>query len=525
MSNIYTESKIICPCLEGQRKSVNYNAGFNLPMNIAHRSTTHDLSNLFFCPKCMEHKCKERCQVNVESKFCSNCMSDLSETKETVCTKNCFSCPLCDAGLAISAIHSRCDDKDGKVFKFKCFHCDYRYSTATILKPRSLASIIRSEKKQKDNGFTQLFVKLYDNYVNKQNLMKIEKNQDRRRKNVPHLTSEMLQKFRDLNLANLTDSVKDSSDEVLVLINKIDKCEPMTFDENQDLENSSKVSRIHKLNDFANLDRQAKNSSFNSTLNNGSLLGLQDKLLNSESPSQVPVPKKLTSKKSYRCLTCQQILLMPNKEPALIKFSNKWNAIDFTPSMKVSSLINMEYPKVLQSENLYNVLLNIINPLKSELDMVISTIPKIPLELVGSSQVNIALPVSHIVIGGSSHKKDPNSIIKSIPTPFLSKETKLSRAELIIRLGKLNSIQNSTGDSLEMSDINIDQGANWCLIPVSFHVESFQQLQRLVNIKVPFYIVVKSKLPDSLQELRVLNLHLSYGYWTVIDFGSFLVQN
>lgn len=527
MSKIYTESKIFCPCSEQQTQTRNGIDTSSLPMTIIHPGTNHDVGDLFFCPTCQGHKCMLCCEVNVESKYCSNCMTDFTNTNETMCIKNCFTCPICDAGLAISAVDSRSEDSDGKVFRFKCFYCEYQYNTATILKPKSLLSIIKSEKKQKDNGYSSLFAKFHENYVNKQNLMRLETNQDRRRKNVPRMSGDVLQKFKDLELSNLADSMKDSLDEILLLASKINQNGSVTIDENQDLEYVSRVSSIQNLNSFTTLERQAMYSHFNSTLNNGSLMEVQNKISNPQAPNQLPIPKKLVTKKSYRCLTCHQVLLMPHKEPCVIKLVTKWNAIDFIPTLRISNLIDKEYPKMLQSGKLYNLLLSIINPLPREIDMVITTMPQVPLELLSNSYVNVhvALSVSNIRVGGIKYKKDLNSIVKSIPTPFLTNNTKLSRTELIMRLGKLNSTYNSSDDSLEISDINVERGDNWCLIPINIHIETLGLQQSLVSIKIPFYITVKSQVPESMQTLNLANLHLRYGYWTIINFGSFLIES
>lgn len=526
MSKIYTECKVFCPCFEQEAETRYENSNTKLPVMITHNDANHAIGDLFFCPTCQGHKCKACCQVNVESKYCSNCMTDYTDSNEVVCTKNCFSCPLCDAGLAISAIDSRCDEKDGKIFRFKCLYCEYQYSTATILKPRSLVNIIRSEKKSGDGGYASLFSKFHENFVDQQSLMKLEGKQ-RVKKNVPRLSSEVLQKLKDLELTNLADSVKDSSDEADVLRTKIGLNGLIAIDESQDLDNASQIASKNSLESFVTLEQQSKYGNFYSTINNGSLMTIQSKILNPKASKQVPIPKKLSSKKSYKCLKCRQVLLMPHKEPSLIKLLTKWNATDFLPMLRISGLINKEYPNSLQVGKLYDLLINIINPLPVDIDMVITTMPQVSLEFLSDSLLNlqVALPVSHLKIGGHKQKKDIGSIVKSIPTPFLTKGTKISRTELILRLGKLNSSHNSSDDSLEVSDITVDKGDNWCLIPININVESSDLQQSLIDIKMPFYITTKSQVPQSIQDLNLPSLHLSYGFWTILNFGSFLIEN
>lgn len=502
-------------------------ANSKLPILITHDNANHAIGELFFCPTCMGHKCTACCQVKVENKYCSNCMTDYTESNEVTCTKNCFSCPLCDSGLAISAIDSRCDDKEGKIFKFKCLYCEYQYSTATIIRPKSLVNIVRSEKKTKDGGYASLFAKFHENLVDKQSVMKLEKSQRKLKKNGPRLSGEVLQKLKDLELSNLADSMKGSSDQIEVLKSRINQNGPVTIDEHQDLENASQISTMYNLDSFVKLEQQTKYGNFYSTINNGSLISIQNKISNPKAADQVPVPKKLVSKKSYTCLNCRHVLLMPHKEPSLIKILTKWNAIDFLPILRISSLINKEYPKSIKLGKLYDLLINVINPLPVDIDMVITTMPQVSLEFLSDSLLNlqVALPVSHMKIGRHKQKRDPNAIIKSIPTPFITKNTKLSRTELIMRLGKLSSTRSSSDDSLEVSDINVDRGDNWCLIPFNINFESSNLQQSLINIKVPFYITIKSRVPESIQNLNLPNLHLSYGFWTVINFGDFLIES
>jgi len=453
-------------------------------------------------------------------------MTDYTDSNEVVCTKNCFSCPLCDGVLAISAIDSRYGEKDGKIFRFKCLYCEYQYNTATILKPRSLVNIIRSEKKSRDGGYASLFSKFHENLVDQQSLIKLEGNQQKVKKNVPRLSNEVLQKFKDLELTNLADSMKDKSDEVNLIRRKIDLNDPIVLDERQDLSNASQIASKNSLKSFVKLDQQSKYGNFYSTINNGSVMSIQNKFLSPEAAKQVPIPKMLSSKKSYKCLKCQQILLMPHKEPSLVKLLTKWNATDFLPMLRISGLINKEYPKSLQVGKLYDLLINIINPLPVDIDMVITTMPQVSPEFLSDSLLNlqVALPVSHVKIGAHQQKKDTSSIIKSIPTPFLTKGTKISRTELIMRLGKLNS-HNSSNDSLELSDITVDKGDNWCLVPFNINVESSNLQNSLIDIKIPFYITTKSKVPQSIQNLTLTNLHLSYGFWAILDFGSFLIES
>lgn len=524
MSKIYVETRVFCPCSE--EGVATKTKGSKLPSTITRSGSTHEVGDVYFCPSCQTLKCITCCHVHIESKYCSNCMADYSDGGDSRCGKNCFSCPRCESGLVVSVSDGKLGEKAGKIFKFKCVYCRYRYSTGTIVKPRPLASIIKGQKTQQDNGYSKRFAELQEHYSDRRKLHEVET----RAKGAPiprgpQFSGEMKQRLKDLELLSLAGSVNKSSNEMDVLRSKIDQCTSRPIDEEQDLENSRRVLSLHRLGDFVSVKRQLRQANFNSTMNNGSLMNLHNRLADGEQ-NQLPMPKKLSSKKSYTCMACRHVLSMPHKEPTLIKLQAKWNAIQYMPTLRISSLINKDYPRSLTIGKLYNLLINIINPLATEMDVVLSTMPCLPLEFISSTgiKVMLTLPVSSITIGGQSSKKDPSSIIKAIPTPFLTNRTKLARTEMIMRLGRLNSVARAD-DSMELSDNVVERGENWYLIPLNITVESSTLQESKVKLKIPFYITIKSQLPESMQPLNLPRKSLSYGYWAVLDIGEFLIES
>lgn len=129
--------------------------------------------------------------------------------------------------------------------------------------------------------------------------MKLENNQHKMKKNVPRLSGEVLQKLKDLELSNLADSMTTSSDEIEVLRNKINQNGLVAIDENQDLDDVSQIASKDSLDSFVKLEQQSKYSNFYSTISNGSLVSIPNKISNPTAADQVPIPKTSIQKVIY----------------------------------------------------------------------------------------------------------------------------------------------------------------------------------------------------------------------------------
>lgn len=389
--------------------------------------------------------------------------------------------------LAISVKDDTLDGVSGKRFTFKCGFCEYQHATQVITKPKPILAIVREEY-QRENDHHRLFQAAKDMYANK-------------------LNYEVLQEqlVRDLGAGK---KFKGASLDVIQKLKKMNLSVPLD-------DNFSEIDRIKmelESNQPESLDEEGdeKESVFGDP---GQVSGLTmfKPSLNSNLPStdqQYPIPKLLTSRYSLKCCDCNHDLLVPTDELLSTKFLTKWNANDHLPLVTISPLINQKFPQVFES-GLNTFLINIVNPLPFLVGLNVS----VPSEVeINGTRIQSTIPQSNIRIGGYNSKDHP---IRGIPTPYLTNETRVSRAELVMRLGKLNTARNND-TSIDMLESLIEKSDNWYLLPIEIIVES----PPVTSLKVPIFVTLQSKLPDAMRKLELSKRELSFGYWTVVTLAS-----
>lgn len=469
MSKIYSNATIFCPCYSDNVDEAG------LPTGVG--DSTLRLGDVYFCPRCQIIRCEHCCHYEVECKYCPNCFANYSDSTGIVCTKNCFDCPLCCSTLSITVSDDQLDGKLGKRFKFACLFCSYYYRTQVVTKPKSLRNIIRGESKK--STFFQLYAKVQSNLIDN---YKLDSLSEKVTSSKPKLSDNILQRLKHMQMTNIQ---KDTFDEIDVLRDKI------------------------KTNHHLDFDIES--------------MDLEAVILN-----PVPLSKPLMAKRSLRCGTCSTPLVVPTPDPLLIKYLCKWNALEFLPNVIVSNVIDKPYPTELRLNHLQSFIINLVNPLLHDLNVSMSILSELPHNFISHNSVShnysvqLSLPVTDVTVG-SVH--DKNSVIKSIPTPLLTRNSKASRAELLMRLGKLNTSNMSPDDSADIETSLIERGANWVLLPFSIVCTSNgPPSSDSVDLKVPFYVIVESKLPESIKALKLLKRGLKYGFWTVVNLGKFSIM-
>ncbi|KAK6453695.1 dynactin subunit 4 [Scheffersomyces xylosifermentans] len=453
MSKIYNDSNIFCPT----STTANIHEASSIEFN-----QIYHLSILHYCPTCQAPKSSEQCSFNLESKFCSNCLADHTDSRSGYCTKNCFICPRCNVILTITIS----DHGSGKSFKFRCPYCPFQFQSGINEKPKSLHAIVKFERKENPDLHYQLFRTIQsslserkDYYHDKSDL------------------SERMEKTLQLGSKHHHDIEKD----------------PFTIDSNRD-----------GISDIQSLTR-------NPLLDNNSIHPNQP-----YQEPKFPIVHPLTSKFSRKCLACNTQLLVPavNKEaPTINKFIIKFNAIEYMPTLKFAPIEDL----TLQFDNQRQLLLNFINPLSSKMAVTIAAPPILSSRFVKPSCrhiVNVTLPVSKFVLGALTSK----NVMNGIPTSLLTSETAASRAELVRRVGEAQYAEQ-TEDLQKL----VQKGSNWYTIPISVCVEKNTQEESLpledssvtYDIQIPLYITVGSDLPDSLKSVSNRE-RLSFGYWNVV---------
>lgn len=378
-------------------------------------------------------------------------MTDYTNSNEVHCTRNCFSCPECESMLSIRISDDFVGEKKGKKFEFTCTFCDYTYDSQVILKPKSVWNIVKDDHNQKVSD-VESFNRVKGYY---KNLVNYES-----------LTDQMV---KDLKAGREVTSPRNL--EHLKAYNL-------------DIDNAGELDKLKYLLDHLELEEDRYQPT--EPLNNGITI-LQ---------KPFPVPRKLLTRETIKCCDCSQILQIPNDEMISTKFVSRFSASDYIPSINISPMINQPWP-VWQNGN-YTLLVTIVNPLKSSVVVTLSAPSSIP----NKGIIHSTIPVSEITLGPYNDKDHP---IRSIPTVHLTKNTKLSRAEIIMRTGRIGPQSTNQIESL------IEKSDNWGCLPIELTLEQTE------DITIPIYVSVKTKLPDSIKSLSLSRSELSFGFWTVIE--------
>lgn len=216
-----------------------------------------------------------------------------------------------------------------------------------------------------------------------------------------------------------------------------------------------------------------------------------------------PVSKPLTTKKTLRCLDCNNLVFAPlvdNIPPTVNKFQVKFNAIDYLPTVVISKLLNDTRPWNCSTQIM---LIHFINPLLVKVHLNIS----IPSEL---NNVELTIALNEFTVGGLT-SKNTGSLIKSIPTALLTMNTIISKSELILRKGDIAFKDVASIEEIEENlDNYIERGVNWYTIPVIINNTNPNQ-----ELKIPINVGIHSDVvPESLK--KITN-KFSLRYWNILN--------
>lgn len=451
----------------------------------------HDINGVSFCPSCQTLRCKFCTKSEIVMKYCCSCMSDYSSTTEVHCTKNCFVCPQCDALLAISLSDHRVEGVLGKKFSFTCTFCDYRYQTKIITKPKSILNILRGEYTE-NNELVEYFEHISTIHKHRLNYETLEDQMIKDLKSGIKYKGISIEAMRHINEMKL----KIPQDEGLETLDSV----KLILEDNKPVVLSETLEEPMQKR-FPTTDGFMMFNGMNSNIQ--------------ESAALLPVPKRLSSKYTNKCCDCNHTLLMPTDEVLSTKYHTMWNANDYLPLISVSPLLNQDMPKLMESGKLYTFLINIVNPLLVPMTINLSS----PSEFdENKSKIQTTIPISTVSIGEFNPK---DHLIRGIPTPFLTKETKISRAERVMRLGKLSSMRNND-TSIEFMETLVQKNDNWCLLPLEITLTSDIEA---ATLQIPVFVNVQSRLPDTIKLLKLTKKELSYGFWSILNLGKINISH
>ncbi|KAL6449710.1 DCTN4 Dynactin subunit 4 [Candida maltosa Xu316] len=216
-----------------------------------------------------------------------------------------------------------------------------------------------------------------------------------------------------------------------------------------------------------------------------------------------PRLKKLSTKKTLRCLDCNNLVVSPLIEPSLPtsnKFTVKFNAIDYLPTITMSKIRNDNS----SSTNQLIMLIHFINPLSNQVYLNISLPSSVPTKD-GKSTIKFTIPKNEFTLGAAS-----SNIINNIPSALLTTNTVISRSELILRKGDQMYKEAPSVDEIEENlDNFIEVGSNWYTTPIIITSDN-----PLTDINIPIHVSLKSEIPP--ESLTKITNKFSLGYWNIL---------
>lgn len=405
-------------------------------------SNIHSLGDLYFCPTCQNIKCIHCCLASIECKYCVNCMTDYSDSLGVVrCTKNCFECPCCGCPLNVSVEDAVTDTSKGKRFTFKCVSCTYIYKTQVINKPAALSTIVKNEN-------PTIFTKLHERYTLLQKLQTLEDKSALPQKVPQNIISRM--KAMDIR-------------------------QPESY--------------------FDEIDRLSEKMAQPPVVE---IIAGNDKSRN-ESPL-IPLGKQLVAKRKYSCEACRTPLVVPVADHRLMKILIKQFASDIVP--RISAKAAQKDVRNFTPGSDTACTLNIVNAMSSSVNVTVSILSQLPPQFMGNNaELAVSFPFTHFSVQG---RRDKLSMIDSVPSPYLTNNTKTSRAEQLTRASRREAQKRESPEGF------IEVGANWVSVP--FSVSNTSEASLRADPTIPFYITIESKLPDAWKP-QSGRRGLKYGFW------------
>lgn len=188
--------------------------------------------------------------------------------------------------------------------------------------------------------------------------------------------------------------------------------------------------------------------------------------------ARLPLSAHLAAKRAYSCDACRTPLVVPSRDPHLMKLAHKHFAVDTVPTVAARTRDGA----VFQPHTETACVLSVVNPLASSITVTASIVLQNPY---GAA---VALPVTCFSIQG--HRAGPP---QSVPTPYLTAVTSRARAEQLER-----AVRRGATAAL-------DVGPNWTTVPFAVTVE------RGARATVPFYFTVEE-----------VERGAKYGFWALL---------
>lgn len=400
--------------------------GLHPPRRVLDRVLPRLLPDLLLCPQCAVVRCDLCTTTRIVSKYCPLCMALVDSTAK-VCTRDCFTCPVCPASLSVSR------DSEGRV-EYRCGGCSYVHTpdlpagqlTRAVLRHLRQA-LVSSPLHTRTAALRKL-------------LLSMAKPAARVSTATPgqRLLASLPPDLRP----RIADAKRKSAEPA-------ETVGPVPFPEEEDRQRGKANAPTHAADGRGN----------------GGTITLRQLLLHWQSTSPVPpstcpwlpIPTRLKAKRQVLCGACDTLLVDPDPDPVSLKFRTNALLMEVFPLVRVAP--------ARDPDGGCRVVLTLVNGTPVLADYSLTVCPRVGVNVGGVPMtLGPVVPYPAGTLGPRPAKMSkPEQVAAATPTIVLvDPGSSAGRVELMNRLGQ-QQLAGETG-----ADGDTAQGVNWGSTPIDY---------------------------------------------------------
>lgn len=389
MSPHYPQIQVFCPCSEpatalaGATASHNTSRSSPSSPSVGDREDTdesstaapesiwlddarHNLETLYFCDYCETLRCPRCVQEEVISRYCPNCLFEVT---------------------------SQTAKADENTCSRNCFQCPSCYSSTKV---------VSRKRSNQDEAPTYELSCNHCGWGSSDHGMIFDRQ--------PSLTSQVSElekarttRFRELKKYYHEQAVSELTTDDVTLRKKTASSVGKILDKKKKNKNPLKI-------ETQELDESEDYDITNTT-------------------NQLPIRRRLRSKRLKRCIGCRQILVKPESKPTSTGFRIRQLAMNHLPSFTITqhnsaSSVDPEiYPSVLGEGKTHTFRLTVYNPMNTPIKVNLATLPTTHGE--HPHKVTIVSPT--VELGAASELWDEVSLVRGVPAAFMIRQTNTAK--------------------------------------------------------------------------------------------------
>lgn len=570
------------------------------------------LEYLYFCEYCQSIKCPRCVDEEIVSHYCPVCLFEVTAYTARLegnrCPRNCFKCPECMTSVNTRAVAATSSNSIGtektpgkhssqspfdstsvseSAYRLTCTYCDWTSDNSPLSylsedsrsplifkKGTYLFQQVQNNKERLQNNINKRFHDLHMFYF-QQSLEEgtraallidetVEKDNKNDLKSILSSRGGKAKTFAEVLEQRIQErNKKDTSVEIFSEIEEVDESE----DQKKASQLNSKITDLFFKYYDSSLDSQAMDKDYDSNLGVHKHSYIRNVFSDPsiirddiDKKQKFPLPQPLRAKRVKKCSTCRHVVTKPDPKASSIKYKIKLMACNYLPSLRLTEYPpKSSFPDLLQPGKAYTFLLTISNPMQVNMRVSLSTIscntnstskkssdeytkPQYP------HKVTLITP--NIELGADDGLWDETSLVKSVPSILIKRETQVSRKVEIDGARTFPSkagIEIARGNYLGSKNLSPDdstlgvyqQGKNWCTVALevipslleSNTADSKSSDPYPPVLEIPLFVSFTFEVPNDEEEEKAdKDNHkdkkveknpetLTFGYWTVIGVG------